>query len=184
MNIIGIDLALRHTGVVILNDKCQIVNTFVISTDKIKDEEIFILYEEIFQTVLKNYDLDIINIEGLSYGSVSSRRDIIAGLFWYLKMFFFKQKLQTNIVPVLSWRNKLFTKQELKNIRLAKKELKKIDRKKSPEQYKILKDQSDIKLQTYLKLPENVKMQFLKQFKKKADIYDATDAYFIAKYSC
>jgi len=78
--ILGIDLALRHTGLAILNDDCSLHSLSVLIADNLVDEQIFIYYENELTKLFNQYNFTTINIEGLSFGGLSSKKDIIAGL--------------------------------------------------------------------------------------------------------
>ena len=183
--ILGIDLALRHTGVAILNDDCSLHSLSVLIADNLVDEQIFIYYENEFTKLFNKYNFTTINIEGLSFGGLSSKKDIIAGLFWYVRLLIYKfygEQISVNIIPVLSWRNKLFTKTEKQQHRQAKKQLANLQ--KGCDEYETQKQLADIKYQTYLKLPHEIQSYINNKTSNKTYIYDMTDAYFIAKHTC
>ena len=181
--ILGIDLALRHTGIAILNQQCELVTIDVLTTYDLGNFQIFDFYEKAFLQLFKTYPIHIINLEGLSFGALSNRKDMIAGLFWFIQILIHKHyqgNIELNIIPTLKWRNKLFTKEEKQQQRQAKKLLKN----SSDNNITELKLLSDIKYQTYLKLPPHIQQIIQSKTTNKTLIYDMSDAYFIASYSC
>lgn len=187
----GIDLSTTSAGVCI-GDKFELIQI------KGLDDENLInaIAEEIIE-IIKETKPDTINLEGLSLGSLSSRKDFIAGNFWHLRCEIKKNfpSLPINIIPVKTWRCPLFSKEENKLtlaankiMKAAKKQLKGLKgnaRKevaKTIEGYENAKLQSDIKYQTFLKLPEDVKIQIINICGETDSRWDLTDAYFISRH--
>ena len=82
--ILAIDLSLRSTGVVILND-LGILEDFRIVANKEKDEELVIKNSKDILEFVKGRWIEHVAIEGLSFMSVSASKDLIAGNFWFLR---------------------------------------------------------------------------------------------------
>lgn len=194
-NIISIDLSLRSTGILYSNGIT--VKFRLIESDKKKhNDEILLSYNsnEIIKFI---YDVcpqpDIIVIEGLSFNSISSSKDILAGNFWYVRTQLKKEfpKVKLLIVPVSEWRSVIFNKEERKQLTENKKELKKLEedmkdltssQKKDMALYNeelILK--SNIKYLCWEKIVEPYKTKF-KEYGFKKGTFDLTDAFFINQY--
>jgi hypothetical protein len=195
---IGIDLSLRSTG---LCFKCDLLNTvdfkLIQIPDTIKDEELLTkLSDEIFNYILsKTFTVGIlsyVNIEGLSLRSVSGSADIICGNFWNVRRRIWKSITKNvNIIPVKSWREPLFNKEERKSLKEAvqyynanKKSIKGLkgeERKATIAFNQELELLASIKEKTFQKLPEDVRQQIL-NITTGDGKYDLCDAYFIASY--
>lgn len=166
----GIDLSLRSTGISILDDNQRIVDcTLVCNPDQ--DEEVLIKNSVDIISFLNWYQPKFINLEGLSFGSLSSSKDILAGNFWYLRVALKQNFPDSNIkiVAVSSWRKYVLTKEFVR-------ELKKQDLPKGWQKTECLK-----------KLPEDVREKFEKYIHDnklpKKSIFDLTDSYWIATFS-
>ena len=194
MKVIGIDLSLRSTGLVYLNDNEFDYRLIVTDSKKLNDEELLIHNTNEILKFINKYEPEYIALEGLSFGSVSSSKDIIAGNFWHLRTELFKNwsgKSKIEIIPVLTWRSPLFDKDERKLLKENTKELavrKKALVGKSKEEKKIFTEEnaeltlkSNIKYLTWCKLPEPIKNTFKEVGFTKGG-FDLTDAYFIAKH--
>lgn len=191
---LGIDLSLRSTGLVSI-DKFDIVTYKLITSDSknLNDEELLNYNANEIIKYIKEHKIASIGLEGLSFGSISASKDIIAGNFWYLKTRIKLEcpEVEVIIVPVLSWRSKLFNKEERKtlkensaSVKLLKKELKSLskeDKKKKAIENEQLILNSDIKYVTWLKLPEPYKSQF-ENIGFKKGCYDLTDAFWICNH--
>jgi hypothetical protein len=187
MNILGIDLSLRSTGLCCGNEFKLI---------KIKDLDNEDLVIEISKQIcyfINEHNPKQINLEGLSFDSVSRAKDIIAGTFWYLRCMLKQQfpDIPLNIFPVTGWRNKLFTKEERKllkedrqifnKIKLSLKGLKGEERILAGiKNIKELELNSSIKYLTYLKLPINIKC-IIDEIVQDDGKFDLCDAYFISR---
>jgi len=191
--IVAIDLSLRSTGLVALQDN-RILEYDVITSDakKLNKEELLIFNSLKIMDFIDKYQPDKIGLEGLSFGSISSSKDILAGNFWKLRTDIFKAGYPIDIIAVLTWRSSLFNKEERKllkenskKLKLLRKEWKLITDK--VEKTQILKDNnelilnSNIKWLTWLKLPANIREEFEKVGFSKGGA-DLCDAYFIARY--
>lgn len=123
--IISIDLSLRSTGAVAIDDEKNLIDfALVKSCNKpCKYAEVFngeelISYntKRIMEFIEKKSmnSIDAILIEGLSFGSLSGSKDILAGNFWYLRVRL-KERfpgVPIHIIPVQTWRNKILSKQD------------------------------------------------------------------------
>lgn len=191
---LGIDLSLRSTGLVFIDNHDNVKYKLVTSDSKKLNDEELLMYniDEILDFIEWNKPTHI-GLEGLSFNSVSSSKDIIAGSFWYLRVMLKKYypHIKVDIIPVLTWRSKLFNKEERKilketvaQVKLLKKELMKLS--KEEKKIKVLENEqlilnSDIKYVTWEKLPEPYKSEFENIGFKKGG-YDLSDAMHIANY--
>lgn len=185
--VLGIDLSLRSTGLC-CNNKFQLIQI-----SDLNDEELIIEIYNRIKDFISIEKPNNINLEGLSLDSISRAKDIIQGNFWYLrcrlKIDFFN--IPVNIVSVKSWRNPLFSKEEKKEMLQAKKSLKKLKLEiknltKTEKKNILLENEklillSNIKYQTFLKLPSNIQTK-IKEINIKDGKYDLCDSYFISKY--
>jgi hypothetical protein len=123
MKTVGIDLSMRSAG---LCGRSGVLADFKqLKTD---DEQLLVEVAAEIRAFLKKHCPDTVNLEGLSFGSISGSKDIIAGLFWYVRCMIYTDfpEIKVNIVPVLSWRSPLFDKAERKQIKEYTAELKKV----------------------------------------------------------
>lgn len=163
---IAIDLSLRSTGLVSLNDSTFELEDFaVISNPDLNDEELIVENcRQIRNFVERNYAENIC-IEGLSFGSVSSSKDLLAGQFWHLRTKLYKIGT-LHIVPVQRWRcRKIFSKEEY-------------------EYFKGMKD--GLKWMVVDKIPGEITARFneyiMKHNLKDKAIFDLCDAYMMAYF--
>ena len=173
---IGVDLSLRSTGVVTLDDDLNLIDFILInpSTKEYNDEKLLTyIANEIVSYVNCNLDekfgLDRdYAIEGLSFMSVSASKDIMYGNFWHLRceIMNFTEDATITIYPVTKWRNGQFDKATLKEWKTTVK--------------------NGLKELIVNKTPENVKIKFLEYIKEKKlhknSIYDLCDAYWLCRY--
>lgn len=181
--IIGIDLSLRSTGICILYKNNNI--EFKLIQRKEDDEELIINATNEIIDLIKEYNnierITSIHLEGLSYNSLSQKKDLIAGLFWYLRCnlkinFPF---LDIKILPVQKWRNKIITKEDRKYIKELKEKLKnEVDKKNKNK----IKNEINIKEITFKKLPDDIKKIINQMVKNNKERYDLADAYFICNF--
>lgn len=190
--ILGIDLSIRSTGLCLLT-KSSYNYSLIQPNDKLKDEEVINHNSTKILEFITEYNPTHIGIEGLSHNSISSSKDLIAGNFWHLRTEIFKlnKNLIVDIIPVKSWREPLFTKEERKQLRENEKLVKKlkadIKQLSKSEKTKILLENEDlikhgnIKYLTWEKLPEPMKSDF-ETLGFSHGAFDISDSYFIAKY--
>lgn len=191
MSFLGIDLSLRSTGLVFLNQD-QIEYKLITSDAKKLNGEELLLYN--IKEILEFIDYHrpkYIGLEGLSFGSVSSSKDILAGNFWYLRTMIYQNYVTPEIIPVLTWRCPLFNKEERAELKCnmgllneLKKQLIKLPKDEKKQlllDNELLIERANIKYVTWEKLPEPIKSDFEKIGFSKGG-FDLTDAYFIADY--
>lgn len=193
---IGIDLSLRSTGLVHINENGELIRFKLVqpSAKEYQDESNLIYNAEEILTFIGRVNPSVIGLEDLSYNSISSSKDLIAGNFWYLRtqLKIHYPEIPLMIVPVLSWRSPLFTKAERsekkendKSLKILKDKLKTIKSKKEKQELAkeneelILK--SNIKYLTYNKLPDEIKYEF-SEYNYNNGLFDLSDAYWIANY--
>lgn len=168
--VVGIDQSKRSTALV-LTDEGKLEDFLLVCPSKELDNEDLILYqwELVYRFIYKYCEfIDTINLEGLSFNSVSSSKDLLAGLHWStranLKHFL---GITANIVPVLSWRAKVLSKEERKSI-------------------SELKIKDGLKKAVVDKLPFEVKVRFEDYIRecgfKATSLWDLSDAYQLSLY--
>lgn len=190
MRIIGIDLSMRSTGLTYKNEDELEFDSINPSAKTYNDEALLSYNAKMVCNFIDKYVPDVIVLEGLSHNSISSSKDLIAGNFWHVRIAIKERYLLVPlyIVPVKSWREPLFSKEERKIIAQCTKELKELKKlmkgcNKAERNDLTLQNESiilgsDIKYQTYLKLPEEIR----ERLKDNSAKYDITDSYFIAKH--
>lgn len=163
---ISIDLSLRSTGLVSLNDSTLELEDFeIISNPELNNEELIIENcRQITDFVERNYAENIC-IEGLSFGSISSTKDLLFGQFWLLRTKLYKIG-NLHIIPVQRWRcRKIFSKEE-------------------HEYFKGMKD--GLKWMVVDKVPGDVTFKFneyiMKKNLKDKALFDLCDAYMMAYF--
>lgn len=194
MNIVSIDLSLRSTALVFLNQTDYTYELVKSDSKKLNDEKLLQYNWNCINSFIAKHKPDIIAIEGLSFNSVSSSKDLIAGNFWFIRTMIdiHYPDIKLIIVPVLTWRNPLFNKEERKELKDNTKKLKDIkklikDCKDKADKQKLTLDneelilKSNIKYLTWEKLPIKIREEFNDVGFTKG-CFDLTDAYFIAKH--
>lgn len=175
--LMSVDMSMNSTGVCILDAENKLIDFGIIKTinriDKGKFEQIIDDEDRIIEVVeqitsyFEPYDIRRVVIEGLSYYGKSAKKDVIAGMFWCLKTELRKEfpHVLVGVIPVLSWRSKILTRQESKEAK----------NKYSPKA-------DAIKIATVEKLPITVRNRFISYIKNnklpKKSIYDLTDSFF------
>lgn len=92
--IAGIDPSLRSTGVVIIDDSGEILEKRLILTKKLKGvERLVFIRDEILMT-LRKYNVDIVSIEGFSFGSFGRSVFDLGGLGWIIRTMLFENKYE------------------------------------------------------------------------------------------
>jgi hypothetical protein len=185
----GIDLSLRSTGIAIATQNYTFKLVKVPST--LTEEGLLIESCGSIMSVLKEFKVTHVNLEGLSHGSKSSSKDVIAGNFWILRCAMHEAGIEVNILPVSMWRAPLFNSEERKEMRRNTslyRELKKIIKltKTRVRKMELVKENigvieaSSIKIQTFLKCPEGIKKAIL-AVTGDAGRFDLSDAYFLSE---
>lgn len=176
---IGIDQSKRSTASVALNRDGS-MRSFLLINQLEENEDLILKQWCAFDDWLLNslgYDDPCgALIEGLSFGSVGSGKDFLAGLQWYFRArFALEYSKFLGTTPVSQWRSKVLSKDEQKAAKAEGKEgLKKACVDKLPE---------EVKLQFSNYLQQNEKqIRLVKKSLWKDCIYDLTDAYWIAEY--
>lgn len=166
---LGIDQSKRSTGCVLLNRDGDFVDSLLICEPKLDNEELIIQQWQRFDSWLSSHlnPPDVLAgalIEGLSFGSVGSGKDFLAGLQWYFRAQFRDDyNIFLGTVPVSMWRSKVLTKEEQREAKAQGK--------------------NGLKEAVFAKLPADLQelfRQVAKTFGKKDSIFDQADAYFIA----
>lgn len=170
--IIGIDQSKRSTAAVCIDMDKVLVDFMLVNPPKSMDGEELIHYQwQDLDEFILPYATQLrgVALEGLSFNSVGSGKDLLAGIFWYIRtcLFRYYPTKPVGVIPVLAWRSKVIDAAERKVINSFR-----------------VKD--GIKKFTVEKLPYEVKVKFEQYIReqgiKKEAIYDLADAYFIAQY--
>lgn len=108
---IGIDLSLRSAGITVVDERETLVEIYVHQPKKLKDEvyeELLInncnRFKEIIIEIIKKYDVDRINLEGLSFNSLSSTKDLIDAQWWLVRIFIYNLGIKLKIFSPANWR--------------------------------------------------------------------------------
>lgn len=139
----------------------------IIQNTTLEQEDLIIYNSNKIIEFIKRFDVYGVAIEGLSFMSKSSFRDLICGNFWNLRCSIrsYNENIFIGIIPVLTWRNRILSKEERKEV---------------------CKIKDGLKISVVNKLPLYVKDSFLKYIEKnnlpEKSIYDLSDAYFIAQH--
>jgi hypothetical protein len=189
----GIDLSLRSTALVNIKGNDVSYKLVTPSSKVYNDEELLLYNQREIRQYIKICVPDKIALEGLSFGSLSGSKDILAGNFWMIRTMI-KQEfpdIELTIVPVLTWRSPLFTKEERKElkdntekVKLLKLEIAKLpkeDKQATLLQNEELIHRANIKYLTWLKVPEPHKSEFQKVGFNKGT-FDLVDGYFLARH--
>jgi len=170
---LGIDQSKRSTGMVLVNEEGELIDYKLINEPKLDGEELILLQLQQLHTFIldniyvgANAGLAGALIEGLSFGSVGSGKDFLAGLQWAFRVFMYDTYRFLGTVPVSEWRSKVLTKEEQREAKAAGKD--------------------GLKKACVEKLPWEVREAFVdyvgKLKVKKDALYDACDAYWIAQH--
>lgn len=169
---LGIDQSKRSTGLVIVDQDGALIDYKLICEAKLDQEELMVAQWMELCTFIDDNINDISElggalIEGLSFGSVGSGKDFLAGLQWYMRVSFklvYSRFLGT--IPVSGWRSKVLTVEEQREAK------------------KLGKD--GLKIACFEKLPWEVQEAFEEYTRKigakKTAIYDLCDAYWISQH--
>lgn len=193
---IGIDLALRKTGIVIL-DKDGSLNFFsiVFSDPKTVNDEDLLLHNKtkIWSAMPHRYRKADVALEGLSYNSVSADHDLISANHWITRMTLKEfSNLTVNIFPPKAWQKSIVTKEFLLTLApdypivRAKKGLKLTKEQVSANSKSKLAIRKASKEKILNSIPKDIVAKFeayvaTNKLSKDA-IYDLTDAYCLAQH--
>jgi len=185
--ILAIDLSLRSAGMVILDKDGRVVDCMVTSNkDDINEALIKKNTNDIIQFI-EGLDIDTIAIEGLSFASISSSKDIIAGNMWYLRCMLTNiYNFDLHIVPVSRWRSKVISPERTKELKreLGVEEVKKNKKGKETKRIKMPKNWQ--KNECLSCLPIDLKLLFKNYVEsaklKKEAIFDLTDAFWLGQF--
>lgn len=194
--IVGIDLALRKTGIVHLNPDGTLFRFSVVSSDpkKINGEDLLVHNRKAIKAALPSSKAANIRValEGLSFNSVSSDHDLISANHWITRLTLKDDNAAVHIFPPKSWQKTIVTKEIMaewlkdypvirakKGKKLTKEEVSA----NSKSKLAIRKLSKQLILET---VPKGVLKKFeayvLKEGLAKDAIYDLTDAYCLAMH--
>jgi len=168
---LGIDQSKRSTGMVLVNEDGELMDYKLINEPRLGGEELILMQlheldKFIQDNIVDNEELAGALIEGLSFGSVGSGKDFLAGLQWACRVFMYDHYRFLGTVPVSEWRSKVLTKEEQREAKSSGKD--------------------GLKKACVEKLPWEVKEAFVdyvgKLKVKKDALYDLCDAYWIAQH--
>lgn len=172
MYYIGIDQSKRSTGVCIVNEAGSLIDYKLIANNVLDGVELIrFQWEEvkdfIDDVITSHEDIKGALIEGLSFGSVGSGKDFLAGLQWFFRCKFeIEYGVFLGTIPVTMWRSKVLSKEEQKDAKY--------------------KGKDGQKWACVGKLPAQLEEKFVKYVAtckaKKASLFDLADAYFIAQH--
>ena len=174
MYTVSLDISMRCSGVVILNEDGDLVDYTLITSKKITDEELLEYNVNAVLEFLKPYRDKISNIviEGLAFMGLCKRKDLLYGNYWVIRFFLYREfgdSVEYNNYTVAQWRKSVISKERAKEIKDAGEDTKGWQKRECVD-----------------KLPLDVRVKFetyIKENKHKKDaIYDTTDAYFMAKF--
>lgn len=197
---IGIDLALRKTGIVVLDDKSKFVSCEVISSDPKKhNDEALLLHNrdkmlKFFCGIIPTNKRSPINIslEGLSFNSPSASVDLIAANHWIIRCDISQLDVNLNVISPKSWQKSIIDKEVLKFLSdsfptVRAKKGKKLTKEEAAANTKAkAQRRKETKIRILAAVPDDIKDEFDKYILTnklpKDTILDLADAYHIAKY--
>jgi hypothetical protein len=192
MKVLGLDISMRSSGMYCDGEFKLIQYT----TKQFNDELLFYNNSLSVLKFIEEMEPTEINIEGLSYNSISGEADKIAGNYWYIRtqIKLLYPEIKLNTLQVTEWRNPLFNKIERKQLADDKKKLKALKESmsytkmstKEKHEFAIANEDlildCDIKSLTYKKLPDEIKLKIEKLTTNKSK-FDCADAYFISSHN-
>lgn len=169
---IGIDQSKRSTGLVALDSNGGVID-FVLACSEETDNLQLLSYQcelvcawinALSRNTGKSYGGGL--IEGISFGSVGSGKDFLAGLQWSLRLTTMWKGFPLGTIPVSMWRSPLLSVAARKEAKAA--------------------GANGLKQAVYDKVPEDVRRLFEQyvarhKFKRKS-LWDLSDAYWIAQH--
>lgn len=167
---IGCDISLRSSGIsVVENDK--LVECFIFQPIETCYEQLitdsFLFYYDFFIKMNKKYQIECVNIEDLSLGSLSSVKDVIATNYWNIRSILHNLKIDYKIFSPSNWR-------KINEI---------VPKDKKQKEYKEELGKNYLKILAMNKLDEKTKDKILKfccdNNLKKDSHFDLIESYFI-----
>ena len=152
MRVLSLDQSLTNAGIVIWEDGL-VYDFTVLHSDKSEEDHLRIMYiVDNIEAICKEENIDVISLESLSFGSISTSVRVLAGLYYAIRI----------MAERLDIECKDFTPKSVKKFATGSGNAKK------PDMWKAL--------------PENIKTKFENKVKTiSAGKYDLADAYFIGK---
>lgn len=198
--VVGIDLALRNTGIVMLTDDGTLHEFYLLTSDpKIYNNEDLLIYNRDrlipildLQTLKKGSKIKVA-LEGLSFNSLSASIDLIDANHWLTRLIIKGNKcLDLTVLPVKSWQKSIITKDVLKEFTekfptVRAKKGKKLTKEETSANTKAKAQRRKETKQLILNaVPAEINKEFEKYILtnklQKDTILDLADAYHIAKY--
>ena len=195
--ILGIDLSMRSTGMCAVSDTAHIFRLVQNESDV---PQLFIdnandIVKFVYELIDAGHKIERIHLEGLSLRSVSGSGDKIIGNFWYVQtqLYINFPEIPITVVEVLTWRCPLFNKEERKRqkeyttqVNALQKRMKEEKLSRTERGFLAVENEeiilgANIKHQTLLKLPENIREEIINMNVGTAK-YDLTDAWFLANH--
>lgn len=100
MEYLGLDLSLTATGLIVINEKEEIIESELISTKSSEEIENRILFiSNKVLSIVEKYPGCTIKMEGLSFGSSSSSMLELAALHYYIRISLKLKLLNYEVVP-------------------------------------------------------------------------------------
>jgi hypothetical protein len=172
--LIAMDMSMRSSGLIALEPDNEIIDLSVIVTTK-KDfpdqEDLIIHITDTVINFIEKHSANSFVIEGMAFAGLSGFKDVIAGIYWGVRVAIWRTfpQMLVGSVPVTSWRAPVLNKEERK---YAKENF-------SPQA-------EAIKIATVNKLPTEIYDRFHDYLgENKMSIkkmYDLADAYFLGVY--
>lgn len=104
---IGCDISLRSSGISIVENN-KLVECFIYQPSEKCYEQLitdsFFFYYDFFKKMNDKYDIEQINIEDLSFNSISSTKDILATNYWNIRVILHNLKIHYQIFSPSNWR--------------------------------------------------------------------------------
>lgn len=171
----SIDVSMRSSGLVILDNKGNLIDRNIVSNSEIVDEELLDKNSKDIVEYLEKFKLTTIAYEGLSFQGKSAYRDLIDGNYWHLRWSLKTHfpHCKTFVIPVERWRKQVIPlerKRELKQM-IKDGEIPKSNWHKN-ECVRVLPKEIRKNFETFLN----------KEGYKKGSIYDITDSYWLGQF--
>jgi crossover junction endodeoxyribonuclease RuvC len=102
VKVVGLDLSLTATGVAVIDTVCAVHYTTVIQTKEKEYKRLRCIVREIRDTIFDNTNVDLVVVEGPSYGSTGRAFHQIAGLWWLVTYILTVNEQPFAVVPPTS----------------------------------------------------------------------------------